>query len=377
MPKSRRNILAVIIPSENDWRMVEGVARYNQSAGWRVRIAQSEAEAQRGIERWKPDGLICNAKLWGKIAHRPPTVSVFGQSAGCDVVEIDHAGVAEMAVDFFAEKGFRNFAFVTGRMRAVSSARWPVFERAAQQRGGRVWMIESGCETGLLPSVRTDEGIVRLGQWLKGLPRPLAVVALSDHYALHVTDACHGVGLSVPEEVAVLGVDDDPHVCRLTHPVLSSMRIPFETIGYEAAWLLDERLRQPRRKPQHLVFPPDGISERRSTDILAIADPAVVRALRFIGERRQQPIRASEVARASGISKTLLQSKFRETLGRTPLQEIHRQRIALAADLLRETGVTLDEAAERCGFSDAAQLSKLFKKITGQSPGAYRSGRSR
>lgn len=85
-------------------------------------------------------------------------------------------------------------------------------------------MIESGCETGLLPSARTDEGIVRLGEWLKSLPRPLAVVALSDHYALHVTDACHGAGLGVPEDVAVLGVDDDPHVCRLTNPVLSSIR---------------------------------------------------------------------------------------------------------------------------------------------------------
>lgn len=374
MSKSTRNILAVIIPSENDWRVVEGVARYNQSAGWRVRIAQSEAEAQRGIERWKPAGLICNAVLCGKITSRPPTVSVFGQSAGCDAVEIDHAGVAEMAVDFFANKGFRNFAFVTGRMRVMSSVRWPVFERAAQQRGGQVWMIESGCETGLLPSAQTDEGIARLGEWLKSLPRPLAVMALSDHYALHVTDACHGAGLSVPEEVAVLGVDDDPHVCRLTHPLLSSVRIPFETIGYEASRLLDERLGQPRRKLQHLVFPPEGISERRSTDILAIADPAVVRALRFIGERRHQAIRASEVARASGVSKTLLQLKFREILGRTPLQEIHRQRVALATDLLRETGVTLDEAAERCGFSDAAQFSKLFKKITGQSPGAFRSG---
>ncbi len=370
-----RNILLLILPTESDWQLVEGIARYNQAAGWRVRIAKTEQEARRGIERWNPVGLICNAYYIDKIKVDRPTVTVFGSNGDCDSVDMDHAGVAQLAVKYFADKGFRNFVFVTGRMRTMSLQRWPVYQREAEKLGGHAWLLESGCETGLLPSVQTDEGLQRMGKWLKSLPRPLAVLAVNDHHGLYVIDACQGAGLSVPEEISVLGVDDDPHVCQLAHPALSSIRLPFANMGHVAAHMLDKRLGSPRSRRQQLIFAPEGISNRRSTDILAISCPAVVKALQFISATRNRSIRASEVSNAAGVSKTLLQNKFREFLGRTPLQEINRQRVDHASDLLRETGLSLEDVAVHCGFSDAAQFSKLFKKYTGSSPGKFRSAK--
>lgn len=360
--------------SDNDWAALEGIASYNKLDEWLLRNVELHQDLPRVIQSWKPNGIIFTARAKTVRDIHLPKVSLFNFSPekGLCSVEIHQENTGKLAAEFLLNKGFRNLVFITGTMLPRATRRYHEFLKTAQARGLQPRCFENHCEHGMFPDEELQENIDRMGQWLSWQPRPLAVFTVNDLHALHVLEACRRHNIKVPEDAAVLGADDNHRLCAIAHPSLSSIQLPYKQLGFEAARLLDAQLQNKPIQQQHITLDPIGIIERQSTEIFGINDEAVVKALRYVRQHRTEPIRILEVVRHSGVSRTLLQRKFQETLNRTLLEEIHRQKMELATDLLQNTLLSIDEIAEKCGLSDQAQFTKLFRRKIGITPSAYR-----
>jgi LacI family transcriptional regulator len=212
-----------------------------------------------------------------------------------------------------------------------------------------------------------------IGQWLLALPRPVGVMACYDIRARHVLDACRRVGLAVPDQVAVIGVDNDEFLCDLSDPPLSSVAPDTRRTGYEAAALLDRLMSgRERRRGQAIFVEPLGVVARRSTDVLALGDADVSAAVRFIREHACDGIAVKDLLAEVPLSRRVLEDRFRKLLGRTPHDEIARVRFERVRQLLRETRLPLAEIARRSGFRNAEYLATAFRRQLGTSPNAYR-----
>jgi LacI family transcriptional regulator len=213
----------------------------------------------------------------------------------------------------------------------------------------------------------------RLGKWLRELPKPLAVFTWNSSSARELIYACMQSGLSVPEEVAVLSGSDDDLFCEVTPVPISAVQLGCEQIGYRAAAELDTMMKNPTSKvvPEVLI-PPQGVVERRSTDTLAVGDPAMVKALRFIRENPARLMNVSDVARQAGLCRRALELRFQNLLGRSPASEIRRVRLDHAIDLLQCTNLSVATVAERSGFSSPEYMASVFRSQLASTPLHYR-----
>jgi LacI family transcriptional regulator len=197
-------------------------------------------------------------------------------------------------------------------------------------------------------------------------------MACDDDRGRQSLTACREGEMQVPEDVAVIGVDNDEVLCDVSDPPLSSVALDTESAGYEAAALLDGLMAGRVRQPKRILVPPLFVVQRRSTDIVAANDRDVAMALRFIHERAGKPIAVKEIARASSLSRRMLELRFRRAVGRTIHEEIERSRLERAKRLLAETGMPIAEVALAAGFASAGYFSKVFRHATGLPPGEYR-----
>jgi LacI family transcriptional regulator len=223
-----------------------------------------------------------------------------------------------------------------------------------------------------------DKDQSQIAAWIATLPRPLALMGCNDLRGQHVLDACRRIDLAVPEEVAVIGVDDEQLLCELADPPLSTVVPASEQIGYQAAELLDRLMsgRRPRspRSPRsgERTVQPSGVVTRHSTDVLAIADPDVAAAVRYIREHACGGITVPDVLRRVPLSRSVLEHRFRAYLGRSPQAEIRAVRIKRGKQLLVETDLPLYRIAQLSGFEHAEYFSVVFKRMAAQTPGGYR-----
>jgi LacI family transcriptional regulator len=211
-----------------------------------------------------------------------------------------------------------------------------------------------------------------LAVWLKSLPKPVGLMACNDMRALQVLDVCGEHGVAVPDEVAVIGVDNDSVQCELCDPPLSSVDPGTQRVGYEAAALLARMLagRTPRKTP--MLIEPAGVVTRRSTAAPAPADPCVAAAMRFMHEHYSRPIGTADILRQIGVSRSTLERRFQHSLGRSPSAELARVRLERVRELLQHTDLSLREVAQRTGFDHVESMCRLFKRHTGRTPGDYR-----
>jgi LacI family transcriptional regulator len=200
----------------------------------------------------------------------------------------------------------------------------------------------------------------------------VGILAAYDIRGQRVLDACRGAGLAIPDEVAVLGVDNDELLCELASPPLSSVMPNTLRTGYEAAALLDRMMRGEAVRPVAHLIPPVGVVARQSTDVLALEDRAVAQAVRFIREHACEGINVGDVLQGVTLSRRVLEQRFRRLLGRTPREEILQVRLARVKQLLTETDLTLYQVAERTGFEHVEYLSVVFKRETGRTPRQFR-----
>jgi LacI family transcriptional regulator len=210
--------------------------------------------------------------------------------------------------------------------------------------------------------------------WLKSLPRPVAVMACNDKRGRQILEACLLCGLKVPEEVAVVGVDNDLLFGNLSNPPLSSVALNLGKAGFEAAALLDKLMRGTVRKPGKIVIEPLWVVARRSSDFIATDDPHVVMALRFIRDHAKEAIDVGDVVREAGISRRSLEIRFQTILKRSIRAEIQRVRIGFAKQLLVETNLSVERIALLTGFCSLSHLGSTFRLETGMTPAQYRRG---
>jgi LacI family transcriptional regulator len=198
-------------------------------------------------------------------------------------------------------------------------------------------------------------------------------MACNDMRVQHLLNACQRVDIAVPEELAVIGVDDDALVCNLCQPPLSSVVPNAERVGYEAAALLDRMMSGEIPPAQPLLIPPVRITIRQSSDVLAIEDAVVAAAVRFIRERACQGCGMKDLLRHIPMSRSLLERRFRQYLGRSPQAEIRAVQLKRVKQLLSESDLPLDQISPLAGYAHPEYMSVVFKRETGQTPGQYRS----
>ncbi len=211
-----------------------------------------------------------------------------------------------------------------------------------------------------------------LDAWITSLPKPVGILAHNDVRGRRLVDACQRLRASVPDDVAILGVDNEMPHCEICNPPLSSIATDAERIGFEAAALLETLMDGKTPEKMRILVPPTGIVVRQSTDVIATGDQIVARAVGFIRKNACRGIHVSDLLQHLVISRTALDRRFAKALGRTPHEEMLRVRLKRAKELLAETDWSVETVAKRSGFSHGEYLGAVFRKHFGQTPGQYR-----
>jgi len=307
-----------------------------------------------------------------------PFVNIYGgEPFFPDIPQVgtDDRAIGRMAGEYLAGLGLKHFAFFGFGAGGLSVGRLEGFGQALSRRGLEV---EGVCEEGGPVDSGADEEMVDL---LKQLPRPVGILCVSDMVGVWVGEHCRHLGISVPDEAAILGVKNDDVRCDATWPRLSSIEIPSEAVGFQAAQLLDEILRGRKPPKAPILFPPVRVVERQSTDIQAAGDPRVARAITFIrdnllrprsDELSMRPITPEEVAGQTRDSRRELDRRFRKLVGRTVFDEIRRRQLVRVKERLSKTNMSIDEIAIENGFRDEKALGRTFTTVEGLPPGAWR-----
>jgi len=310
---------------------------------------------------------------------RVPTVALYDSSdlSEFPTVTSDECAVAQMAFDHFLERGFKKIAYCGVHGARFSNQRELAFVSIVNQHGLQC-KVYRACHpetrslliSSLQGAAVCDE--TELGAWIRTLSKPVGILASNDIRGRQVLSACSRNGNIVPDEVAVLGVDNDEEQCELANPSLSSIIHATEKIGFEGASMLSRMLNGQRIEESVIKHPPIGIHSRHSTDGLAIEDRQVERALQFMRRQVGNGINVADVLNHVHMSRSTLERKFSTLLGRTPKEEIQRQQINHVCYLLGDTSLTMEAIAEMSGIHHPEYLYRLFKKRTGVTPGRYR-----
>ena len=211
-----------------------------------------------------------------------------------------------------------------------------------------------------------------MADWLRGLPKPIGLMTCVDDRSYHVLDACKIAGCDVPNDVAIIGVDNDELICRLAKPQLSSVSLNAERAGYEAAELLDRLMSGEEPAGQQILAEPTHIETRQSTDILAMQDSEVSRAVQYIRQHPNEALQVGDVVKTVALSRRSLQLRFRRILGRSILDEIRRVRVNHVAQMLTETNLPVSKIALALGYPGIDHIARSFRKEKGMSPLTYR-----
>lgn len=362
--------------------LLRGIARYARLHGpWSFFLEPgAQEETPPPLRDWGVDGVITlfRTKRQARriLATRIPVVDLDFTLPGLVPWGIcnDEAGVARTAADHLLSRGLRHFAFVgwpevDDGISLWESQRQKTFAEAVKKAGFE-------CSSYRWPARSADRGWGReqksLARWLRSLPKPVGIMASNDQRARHVLEAARVAAIAVPDDVAVIGVDNDETLCELSTPSISSVALDTDTIGFQGAAMLD-RLMNGRRVPRRAVpIPPLGVIARRSTDMLAMADPTVVDAVRFMDANIGRPIRIADVLAVARLSRKTLEVRFRRVLGRTPHEELQRRRLERVKTLLQQTDWPLKQIARAAGFTYVEHLHLIFRREVGLTPAAFR-----
>jgi LacI family transcriptional regulator len=334
------------------------------------------------LKQWKPHGIIVRltgAKLTRQIRQmKVPAVDLYreDETPGIPGVAVDQNALIRMALDHFLERGFNNFAYCGFTNVLFSELRAGCFAKHLAERGlhGNVFTY---------PGIKLEAGLAaieahalryadKLLAWLGRQPKPLALLACNDERAQQVLTLCRQGGIAVPNQVAVLGVDNDEVECELCDPPLSSIDPDFERIGYQAAALLDRMMKGKVLPPSRILVPALRVVARRSTDVLAVDDADAAEAIRFVREHACEGILIEDIMKHMSISRSSVQRWFKKYLGHSPAVEIIRIRVQRIQESLRTTNMTSEEIADATGFLHVESMRRMFKRMVGLTPGRYR-----
>jgi LacI family transcriptional regulator len=370
--------VAVVIETSNAYArgLLAGIhAHVREHEPWTVFLPEHGRGRPplEALARWQGDGIIARIETPGiarVIAElrRSQRVHVVDVSAarlvpGVPYVETDDTAIAAAAAEHFFERGFRQVAYLGDRRFQWSANRRDAFVAAAAAKGMAVDVFRHG---------RGYDDDAAVETWLAALPKPVGLFCCYDIRGRQALDACRRAGIAVPDEIAILGVDDDELLCGLSSPPLSSVIPDAVGAGRLAAELLERLMRGERIDREDWLLPPVGISTRQSSDVLAIDDELVVAAVRHVRDHACRGLRVAGLVKALGTTRRVLETRFTKRVGHTPHEEILGVQFRRVEQLLRETDLPLAEIAARTGFRHAEYMTVAFNRRHGLAPSVWR-----
>ena len=377
----RSRHVAVLVETEDSWgrSVIQGIADYAKQHGpWTLVIDPRDHEARPALpEEWAGNGIIVRL---GNRRQANQIRRVAAPAVNVDTLMLDEPGLGHVITDdderarlvlaHLCQRGLTRFAYFAPPSYRYSEARGRAFQSVVKAAGFDYQQYKPGYRAGRKIGYAEQQRLVT--RWLDSLSRPIGILAVDAHRGRQLAEICQASGVRVPDEAAILAGDTDELMCSVSSPPLSSVLLAASRIGHEAAALLD-RLMRGRRPPRRPIkIKPLGVISRQSTDVLAIDDDEVVRAVRFIQSQATRGIHVDDVLREVPVSRRMLELQFHRYLGCSPAQHIRRVRLEKAKQLLIQTDMPVAGIAVACGFSNATRLGVAFRKLFGTSPRAHR-----
>ena len=376
-------LLLLDFAEEYHKNLLQGIIRYSREFGpwvfFRMPIYYRETIGIDGILKWAKDwgakGLIGqlhnNSEIWKFTNEGISVIAQDFQERFKDVPNITGAyhETGRLGAEYFLRKGFKNFAFYGFKNIVWSRERAEGFEEKIKEAGYSVHYFEHRKSRSMdlwyyKPSL--------LSKWLKSLPKPIALMTCDDNQGLHITEASRHAGIRIPEDVAVLGVDNDENICFLSDPPLSSISSDVEKGGYEAAKVMQQMITAGKTNSDNIIVKPTHIITRASTDIYSTNDELIVKTLKYIHLNIDKNIKVGQVLKEVPLCRRSLEKRFIITTGYPVYKYIHQLRIEKFMKKLLETDMTITEIAHELGFEDTKNISRQFKQMKGLTPLEYR-----
>jgi LacI family transcriptional regulator len=349
--------------------LILGIARYSKLCGpWSFYKEPIDLKSSiPHLTSWKPDGIIIRDSLITKelLNLKIPTILAIHDSSypkNLPVIKTDSESIAKFASEHLIEKGFKNLAFFG-------------FENYDWLKERRFYFTHFNSEAGYKTHIYRPRKRIKkneweneqqdVSNWVAALPKPVGIFACNDDHGQHVLEVCKLINLRVPEEVAVIGVDNDPIICDISDPPLTSIAMNVESAGYEAAKLLDDMIDKKKTPGKQIMVSPSHVVQRQSTDILAVNDVNVSKAIQFIKKNAKNRILVKDVVNATSINRRALERRFKKNFHRSIYDEIQNVRVELIAKYLIETDLPISQVSSLFNFTDAEHISRYFKRKKG------------
>ena len=362
-------------------QMIQGTAAYVRQTGslelYHISCDDDPLHQIKNIDDWTGDGMIVcldNPRAACFTIDRMPIVGIGGGAehhrykTKIPFFSTDNREIGHQGAEHLINCGFKNFAFCGYPGTYWSKLRAEAFKKRINEAGHQVQMY-----SGLSPnSVSHRDITIDLCRWIISLKKPCALMACNDARARHVVNACNSLGLHIPDNIAVLGVDNDELICDMASTPISSIEQGAWQIGYEAIATIDRMLSGQEAKNGEILIGPSRLIERHSTEIVSFEDEYLTHAVSFIAQHACDPIDVNDVLRVIPLSRSTLEKRFQEVLGRSIHSEILRVKIKKTKRLLEDSKLLIKNIATRSGFSTAEYMSTVFRKHTGLTPLEYR-----
>ncbi len=376
-----RKSVALLIETSNAYArgVLEGIVSYvHEHEPWSIYLPEQERGARppSWLKDWKGDGLIVRIETEeiGQVvaSTKLPVIDVSAARRVLNIpwVETNDESIARLAAEHLLERGFKHLAYCGNPSFNWSQWREQHFANIVRETCSSYHVYQTSPVQA--KQFSWDREKKRMAKWLKSLPRPVGVLACYDIMGQQLLDVCRQCNVKVPEELALIGVDNDHLLCNLCTPPLSSVIPDSFRTGREAARLLDRLMSGGEVDAVGHFVDPIGVATRQSTDVLAIDDRDIAEAVRFIRDHACEGINVSHVLEAVPLSRRVLESRFQMIMGRSPHEEITRQRIEKVRQLLIDTDLPLATIAERAGFRHEEYMSVAFRRAMKTPPGKYR-----
>jgi LacI family transcriptional regulator len=365
----KRIILLVETSRAFGRQLITGIARYSRINGpWSFYKEPTDLKSSiPHLTSWKPDGIIMRDSLItkGLLKLKIPTILAIHNSKypkDLPIIKTDSFAIAKLASEHLIEKGLKNFAFCGFDDYDWSKERGFYFNKLNNEAGFKT-------SNYIQPKNKKNRGWEieqkYVIEWIKTLPKPVGIFACNDDRGQHILEICKLINLKVPEDVAVMGVDNDPMICDIGDPPLTSITLNVETAGFEAARLLDQLINKKKTSKKLIMVTPSHIVQRQSTYIFAVNDEEVARAINYIKNNAKNKILVQDVVKTTNISRRTLEKRFRKTIHRSIYNEIQKVRVELISKLLIETELPISQITALFNFTDVEHISRYFKKEKG------------
>jgi len=350
-------------------QLIIGIARYSRLYGpWSFYKEPLDLKSSiPHLTSWKPDGIIMRDTLITKelLRLKIPTILAIHNSSypkKLPVIKTNSFSIAKMASEHFIEKGFKNLAFCGFDNYDWSEDRKLYFNRFNDKAGLNTYNYLSAEN---IKQHDWENEQQHMCKWLRDLPKPVGIFACNDDRGQHILEVCKLINLKVPEDIAVIGVDNDPMICDIEDPPLTSIALNVESAGFEAAKLLDQLISKKKMVGKQILVNPSHIVQRQSSDILAADDAEVALAVQYIKNNAKNKILVKDLVEATNVSRRTLEKRFKRTIHRTIYNEIQQVRIELISKVLIETDLPISQITSLFNFTDVEHICRFFKKERG------------